>query len=79
LIKQFCANAGALVDGLITESNKDLATLSLNTVRSLADQLKRKVDALRGDELPDLSPSERRQKKECLRLEEPLQWTAAPR
>jgi hypothetical protein len=31
------------------------------------------------DKLPELSPGERRQKKERLRLSEPLQWTLAPR
>src|SRR5215510_9576253 len=79
LVEQFCANAGALVDGLITEGDKE-ATFSPNTVRRLAVLLKRQVDSLRnGHDLPELSPSKRRQKKKRLRLDKPLQWILAPR
>jgi len=87
LVEQFCANAGALVDGLITEGDKDPATFSPNTVRRLADQLKHQVDALRnGDELPELASVERRHAKIVKqragakrRVEPLLQWTLAPR
>jgi hypothetical protein len=63
-VEQFCANAGALLEGLIEEGKKDLATFSPNTVRLFAHLLKRQVDALSsGDELPELSPKERNHAK----------------